>query len=310
MKILLAVDSSTASDTAVREVAARPWPQGSTVLVLSVAESAHISDAPELLETLQNAARQVVDHTAAVLRHSGLLVETMVLTGDPRGVIIDLAATVDVDLIAIGSHEVRGLTGVLLGSVAKAVTRFAPCSVEIVRAQISPMARRILLATDGSESSEIAARSVAARPWPVGTEIRVLSVVELSIPILTGPYFETKAMEELRGKAMKHAEEAVMSAEQILFDAGLQASGTEAVPSATPKELILQQANEWGADLIVVGSHGRRGLSRFLLGSVSEAVALHAACSVEIIRQTKVSNSAQEWVGDLSRFDPDPCATP
>jgi len=74
--------------------------------------------------------------------------------------------------------------------------------------------------------------------------------------------------------------------------------------------LILQQANEWGADLIVVGSHGRRGLSRFLLGSVSEAVALYAACSVEIIRQTKVSNSAQEWVGDLSRFDPDPCATP
>jgi nucleotide-binding universal stress UspA family protein len=57
------------------------------------------------------------------------------------------------------------------------------------------------------------------------------------------------------------------------------------VPAATPKELILQDADEWGADLIVCGSHGRRGLSRFLLGSVSEAIATHAKCSVEIIRQ-------------------------
>jgi nucleotide-binding universal stress UspA family protein len=91
-------------------------------------------------------------------------------------------------------------------------------------------------------------------------------------------------MEDLRAEAMKRTEDAVMTAEKIVTDAGLLVSGTVAVPCATPKELILEEAHKWGADLIVVGSHGRHGLSRFLLGSVSEAVASHASCSVEIVR--------------------------
>jgi nucleotide-binding universal stress UspA family protein len=92
-------------------------------------------------------------------------------------------------------------------------------------------------------------------------------------------------MEELRGKDMERAQKAVSLAERILCGAGIEASSTVAVPAATPKELILSEAAEWGADLIVVGSHGRRGVNRLLLGSVSEAVALHANCSVEIIRR-------------------------
>jgi nucleotide-binding universal stress UspA family protein len=94
-------------------------------------------------------------------------------------------------------------------------------------------------------------------------------------------------MEDLRGEAMRRAEQALMAAEQIVVDAGLPESSTVAVPVATPQELILKEAADWGADLIVLGSHGRRGFSRFLLGSVSEAVASHAPCSVEVIRQAR-----------------------
>jgi nucleotide-binding universal stress UspA family protein len=115
--------------------------------------------------------------------------------------------------------------------------------------------------------------------------------VELSPAWFRAPYpayFDHKAMEDLRGEAMKRAQEAVMAAELVVTQAGLPATGTVAVPSASAKELILNEAAEWGADLIVVGSHGRRGASKFLLGSVSEPVAFHACCSVEIIReQTK-----------------------
>jgi nucleotide-binding universal stress UspA family protein len=91
-------------------------------------------------------------------------------------------------------------------------------------------------------------------------------------------------MEELRGKDMQRAQEAVSSAESILFGAGIETTSIIAVPAATPKELILSEAAEWNAGLLVVGSHGRRGVNRFLLGSVSEAIALHAKCSVEIVR--------------------------
>jgi nucleotide-binding universal stress UspA family protein len=91
-------------------------------------------------------------------------------------------------------------------------------------------------------------------------------------------------MEELRANDMQRGQEAISSAENTLYDAGIQASSTIAVPAATAKELILSEAAEWNADLIVVGSHGRRGVNRLLLGSVSEAVALHAQCSVAIVR--------------------------
>jgi nucleotide-binding universal stress UspA family protein len=121
----------------------------------------------------------------------------------------------------------------------------------------------------------------------LGTEFRVISVVELAPAWFRTPYpayFDSQAMEELRGEAMKHAQDAVAAAEKILSGAGLAESGTVVIPAASAKEMILNQAAEWGADLIVLGSHGRRGASRFMLGSVSEPVAFHAACSVEIVR--------------------------
>jgi nucleotide-binding universal stress UspA family protein len=149
---------------------------------------------------------------------------------------------------------------------------------------------KVLLATDGSTWSLAAAQSIAARPWPAGSEIRVISVVELSPAWFRKPYpayLDPKAMEDLREAAMKRAQEAVAAAEEIVAAAGLPETGTVVVPSASPQGTILKEAAEWGADLIVAGSHGRRGAGRLLLGSVSEPVALHANCSVEIIRPRK-----------------------
>ena len=238
---------------------------------------------------MEEAARDTAEDAAGQLRSSGLDAGAVVLTGAAASVIADRAKQTKTDLIVVGSHRTAGITRFLLGSVAAAVARLAPCSVEIVRSAPpqagAHAAMKVLIATDGSDFSQAAVRSVAERPWPAGTSVRAVSVAELSLHLFEVPYFNRQTMEELRGEAMQRAERAEMAAEEVLANAGLEESGTVAVPTGAPKDVILEQAEQWGADLIVCGSHGRHGLNRLLLGSVSEAVATHAKCSVEIIRQ-------------------------
>ena len=289
MKILLAVEPPEQSDAAINAVAQRPWPPNTIVEVLSVVEPSHVLDVTSLVEGLQEAAESTARSAADQLRSSGLNATARVLCGDAKAAIVDHARELGADFVVVGSRGTTGLARFLLGSVAAAVARFAPCSVEIVRAAPPDEPRRtamkILLATDGSDCSQLAARSIVERPWPAGTEFRVVSVPELSAPVLQ--MISHNAMDKLRGDAMKRAEDAETAAEEMLADAGLAESGTVAASADMPKEIILQNAEEWGADLIVCGSHGRRGLSRFMLGSVSEAIAAHAKCSVEIIRQIR-----------------------
>jgi len=98
------------------------------------------------------------------------------------------------------------------------------------------------------------------------------------------PFVQSDQVEKLREEAMKHAQEATASAAAILAAANLTASESVSVLQDGPKKVILDDAKEWGANLIVVGWHGRHGIDRFLMGSVSETVATHAECSVEVIR--------------------------
>jgi nucleotide-binding universal stress UspA family protein len=142
---------------------------------------------------------------------------------------------------------------------------------------------KILLAIDDSKFSQAAVQSVIARAWSPGTEAKVLHVVEPPSLLLgremTGfdPEFETvwKALRE-QAKAL------ITKATDALRQSGLNV--TPALEEGDPKSKIIDVASDWKADLIVLGSHGRKGLNRFLMGSVSEAVVRHAPCSVEIVR--------------------------
>jgi nucleotide-binding universal stress UspA family protein len=138
---------------------------------------------------------------------------------------------------------------------------------------------RLLLAIDDSKFSEAAVQAVIARHEPKGTEIQVLDVVDLAIPI------PTSYAAAFRQESLKHGQELVQRAEQALRKAGFKVQ--TAVEEGDPKSKILEHAARWKADLIVLGSHGRKGGERFLMGSVSEAVTRHAPCSVEIVRIPK-----------------------
>lgn len=287
MKILLAVDSSAASQIATLDLTSRPWPPGSAVEIVSSVDYCG-SNIPELNDALVDSANQAIQAESAKVQAAGLPCSSRVLCGEPKIAVVDYAAESGADLVVVGSHDASDVTRLLLGSVARAVVRHAPCSVEIVRPRSSRDSMKVMIATDGSEYSRQAVRSVVSRPWPEKIQFRVVSVAELPALWFRSPAFlNPKAMADLRAEAMKRAEDAVADTEKILADAGFEESGTEAIPYASAPEMILNQATEWGADLIVVGSHGRSGAGRFLLGSVSEDVALHANCSVEIVRARK-----------------------
>lgn len=287
MNILLAIDTSTSSEAAVSAVAARPWPAASKVCVLHVLDlftlpSSH-TGAGSYMERDIDAARSLVKSAADRLASSGSEVVTEVTKGYPPAGIVEYATDWGADFVIVGSHGRGSLMRFLLGSVAHGVVRHAPCSVEIVRRradeseQYDP-AMRILLATDGSDYSTAAARSIAARPWPEGSQVKVISVIQTVEPWAGIP----EAIPRLEVSILEQGEENIAEASKILATAGLKV--TASVLKGFPQAVIVDEANKWGADLIIVGSHGRRGITRLLMGSVSEAVAMHAHCSVDVIR--------------------------
>jgi nucleotide-binding universal stress UspA family protein len=144
---------------------------------------------------------------------------------------------------------------------------------------------RILVAIDGSPCSDVALERVACRPWAAGSELKVVTVIN-PIPVvgsevwaLPPEYYDDVS------KAAREAADKILAAGRERL-AGLAEGLTVATELLTgpTAQTIVEEAERWNADLVVLGSHGYGAVKRFLLGSVSHAVALHAPCSVEIVR--------------------------
>ena len=142
---------------------------------------------------------------------------------------------------------------------------------------------KILLAIDDSKFSEAATKSLAGQFRPQDSEVRVLHVVEPTL-IAEPPQMSAGYYPELEDQ-LPEAREVVDRVANTLSSVGFRV--TKSVATGDARSIILENAAEWNADLIVLGSHGRKGLERFFLGSVSEAVARHALCSVLIVRIPK-----------------------
>jgi nucleotide-binding universal stress UspA family protein len=153
---------------------------------------------------------------------------------------------------------------------------------------------KILLAIDGSGQSEAATDQVASRHLPPGSEVRIISVVERPYYAATydGGPINVTLYEELEKDARERAQAAVEKAAATLRagEKSRELNVKTEVLAGSAKRVILEEAEAFGADLIIVGSHGHGKFDRFLLGSVSQAVALHATCSVEIVRSPKAQS--------------------
>lgn len=145
---------------------------------------------------------------------------------------------------------------------------------------------RILLATDGSNSCKVAVDEICKRPWPAGTRVKIISVAPVLTLAEADPYrllgaaIHSEMIEKDRAQAAHVVES---TAEEIRSRAPELHVETETF-DGSPKQVIVEEAERWEADLIILGSHGHGPVKRFLLGSTAQSVALHAHCSVEIAR--------------------------
>lgn len=296
MKVLIPVEVASDESAAVKAAIARPWPSGTTFCLLHVVAQMYPPLlVPRVFEDSKIKILQQLDRVAEPLKKAGWNVRTEAIEGSPRRSINTFAKEWRAELIMIGSHERSALARVCLGGTAQSVMRHAPCSVEIVRQRGSGPEKhgewKILVATDGSEFSAAALRSVAARPWPEGSKLKVISVPEF-ILAKDPSYLEShplKESEDLGEASVEDAKKCIAGAKDILAGCRLAVIAELPVYEDRPYQVILHEAESWHADLIVVGSHGRTGFDRVVMGSVSEAVALHAKCSVEIIRDAALA---------------------
>ena len=289
MRILIAVDGSASSDAVIQDAAARPWPKGTEMRLVTAVDPYFFTRAPLLLEEVKERTSEGLEESAQPLRDAGWAVSTTALLSNPRHGLQKIADEWKADLIMLGSHGRGAFSRLLLGSTAQAVLRHATCSVEIVRANEKGHAERagmrVLIPTDGSEYAQMALQAVAERPWPGGSEFLIIACP--GYPVIVGeyPYYAPEQLTELAKGSEMHAGESASAGADLLSKAGLRVSQQVTEAKDTPSRAILAAADSWEADLIVMGSHGRRGFDRIVLGSVSESVAMHARCSVEVVRK-------------------------
>jgi nucleotide-binding universal stress UspA family protein len=153
---------------------------------------------------------------------------------------------------------------------------------------------RVLLAIDESKYSEQAERTVLAQMRRAGTEVRVLNVIEPISSYVSADLFPHLVAHSAQIEQDRHkqAKELVQRSARRLRKAGFKAS--EAVEDGDPKTKIIEHAAKWPADLVVLGSHGLKGIDRLVMGSVSAAVSNHVGCSVEIVRLPAAKQSNRQ----------------
>jgi nucleotide-binding universal stress UspA family protein len=133
---------------------------------------------------------------------------------------------------------------------------------------------KVIFAVDDSKYATYALESVGSRPWPTGTEFLLVSVLELG-------RHETQ---EIQDKVIDGIKQSLAAKVQIITTLHPGSKVDTRIIQGSAKDAILNEAQEWGANHIIVGSHGRKGFQKFLLGSVAEAIMVEAPCAVEIVK--------------------------
>jgi nucleotide-binding universal stress UspA family protein len=144
---------------------------------------------------------------------------------------------------------------------------------------------KVLLAIDGSPHSHAALVEFARQPWPDGTEVKIWTVLHTSLPLVMDPLFiGVSAHVQQAGEQRNNAPALVEAASRLIRAAAPAIVVTTKIVEGVPQDVIVQEASDWDADLIVLGSHGYGRVRRMVLGSVASAVVANAPSSVQVVR--------------------------
>ena len=283
MNTLLAVDGSDHSYEAVHALKYVARAEQLTLLhALDVPRPAYSMMLPEVAEklykTLEQCMREdserLLDRVQSLLRmHAGPTTKQLRI-GSPADVIVSMAEEQKTDLIVMGARGLGPVKERLLGSVSHRILTLAPCATLIVHGPVKAM-KQILLPLQGPFDAEAAIRFLQLKPFHDPVEVTLLTVLPSTAP----PWLaDVAAAEKLKEQALQSARDYIDGVAERLRAIGYQARGIAVF--GTPAAMILQEATTRRSDLILMGTRGRQGITRFVLGSVSHAVLHQMPCPV------------------------------
>jgi nucleotide-binding universal stress UspA family protein len=303
MKILLAVDGSEASSTAIAAVDSLSLPADSTVEVLTVIPDTPWTYGPwpavamiqsqDAMDRAYAEVRAWLDEIAADMVADRRTIRTVVRYGRPASEIVLEADRFGADLLVVGARGHTVMERVFLGSVSSELVDQAPCPILVARA---PGVQRILVATDGSADGDLAAAFVGTSRIFGDPAVKVLSVVDPGMPWWAGmAAVDAMAAGDTYATvvdvAEKHARDvAAATADRLGID-NVQAESRpiEGEVGST----IVNAASAWQADVVVLGTRGHGVVHRALVGSTSRHVLHKAPMSVLVVRRARAATSAR-----------------
>lgn len=282
MKTLLAVDGSDNSYEAVHVMKYLARAEQLTLLhALDVPRPAYPEMMPEAAEELYKTLEQsmkedgerLLNRVQSLLPlHAGPTTKHLKV-GSPAGVIVSMAEEQKADLIVMGARGLGPIKERLLGSVSHRILTLASCATLIVNGPVKAM-KQILLPLEGPSDAEAAIRFLQLKPFHEGVEITLLTVLPWTEPPWPVGAATAAAATEILEKQANYIE----AVAERLCAIGYKAHGVAVV--GTPATMILQQAATLRSNLILMGTRGRQGVTRFVLGSVSHAVLHKTPCPV------------------------------
>jgi nucleotide-binding universal stress UspA family protein len=282
MNTLLAVDGSDNSYEAVHALKYVARAEQLTLLhALNVPRPAYPMMLPkvaeELYKTLEQSMREdgerLLNRIQSLLpMHAGPSTKHL-RTGSPAEVIVSMAEEQKIDLIVMGARGLGPVKERLLGSVSHRILTLARCATLIVNGPVKAM-KQILLPLQGPLDAEAAIRFLQLRPFHDAVEFTLLTVLPSTEPPWPGDAAAAAAATELLEEQADYIE----GVAERLRAIGYQAHGVAVI--GTPSAMILQEATTLRSDLILMGTKGRQGITRFVLGSVSHAVLHKTPCPV------------------------------